>query len=146
MEISQLDAYLQQLQVPSTTEKKIRATLAFIQENKLLAPESMFVNQTKDEDANIRTTRLWLFELGFCSEADISNGKISCDVAALRSKIRRCEITASDSEFDDPDFSKYLNIEASMHGGLICRLGAFGANRRQLWNVFIKYIRPNVAP
>jgi hypothetical protein len=139
-----LDSYLLTLNLPSTIEKKIRATLSFYIDNKLIDPISIFVNQDKDDDQNIRANRLWMFDNNYCAEADISNGKIAGDIATIKSRIRRYEFSASDSNFDEPELSGYLKIHASMLGGLACRFQAFGKNRRVLWDLFTSHIKPNV--
>lgn len=136
--------YLDQLQLPDTTKAKIRSTLAFYQSHKLLEIDDIFVSQHKDADQNIRAVRFWMFDSNLCAEADITNGKISGDVAFIKSRISRYEITASDEEFSEADSSKYLKIEAVITSGLVCRLQAFGKNRQFLWDLFIKHIKPNV--
>jgi hypothetical protein len=136
--------YLSLLQLPEPTVAKVMSTLAFYKGNNLLQIDDVFVSQNKDEDQNTRAVRLWMFGPNLCAEADITNGKIAGDVAAIKSRIRRYEIVASDEEFSDGDVTKYLKIHTVIVGGLGCQFQAFGKNREVLWNIFLKYINPNV--
>ncbi|PUE55529.1 hypothetical protein [Limnohabitans parvus] len=145
MNDDQILAYFEALQMPEVTKSKALSTIAFYRDNQLIVDlKDCFLNQQKDADKNIRYDKLWLFSDNHWAEADISNGKIAGDLCSVSQKMARYDFSASDSNFADSNNESYLKLDCLLDDRLVARFQSFGINRKFLWDIFKKHIKPRV--